>query len=134
MKFRNIRWVDVAHQDYNTGYRVSDVMPRDTAVNGAKIGRWWVPWSPIMGVELKWTLTKTGDVVMIPIHAYCIREASTAKLWALGLQLGLMAAEKFLSEKKEVIYDVQLSVGKSIPKSDKYDDAWSCFVGIALLV
>lgn len=61
-----------------------------------RVGTFWVPESPIIaGKPVKWSLTRIGDHVRIPLNAYIVR-GSRSDLAASYVELGVRAVNNLM--------------------------------------
>lgn len=98
----------------------------------ANTGEFWVPHGPILpGNNFDWAFTRTGDLVRIPVFAYKVNRA-LASIWALGLQVGMSSIINFRENTKESINSVILVLGNSCTDLLPNEDAFRCYIGIAV--
>jgi hypothetical protein len=95
----------------------------------ARLGEFWVPQAPLLpGADPDWSVVKTGDHVKIPVTAYrCDR--ALASVFALGLQLGLLAAGEFVRRTLKPPEAVYLVLGHTVTD---LGDGFRCYAGVAL--
>jgi len=142
-----IRWVDVS-ANLQTGKQPVLVLERPlahgndkrgglfSAAEVAREGTYWVPSNPLVGSgDHGWTVTKSGQYVRIPIHAYLTAERAKAQLVATGIEIGtrgiLEYTQKIGSAPKELVLALGTQVDDLAPEGRSH---FRCYVGVAARV
>lgn len=134
------KWVDVT-KHLISGEAPTYLLERPLAHGQAKawagtteigrIGEFWTPRSPIVaGSDMQWGLTKTGEFVRIPVHAYRISSAAPSVLIAFGMQLGILAVEALRDHTLTVIEEATLLLGDTCHTIDEEPGVLRCYAGI----
>lgn len=97
----------------------------------ARTGEFWVPTSGILEEQITWALSRGGDAVRIPVHAYKT-ERALAAIWGLGVQLGMMAITGLRARTQDVPRQVTLVLGHECTDLTPAEDAFRCYVGVAI--
>ena len=93
------------------------------AVPGKK---YYTPHSSLLGDEIKWTLTRVGDKVRIPIFAYRTNGKFDTSLWGLGIQCGMRALDEWGGKPASVI----LVLGD---KAHELEDGYRIYLGLTIV-
>lgn len=98
----------------------------------AAVGEFWVPQGPTLDQAPEYTLTVVGDHVRVPVHAYRTLNAGVAAIFGLGVQIGLAAITHLRNHTDDVPKRVTLILGHQCTDLRPADDAFRCYVGIAV--
>jgi hypothetical protein len=98
-------------------------------------GEFWVPFKPINQEPIEWSLTTTGELVRVPMHAYQIAQPSKALIFGLGMELGMRAGMAFANKSFKPPKLVTLVLGTKVDLIDAPDgQKYVCYAGLAIQV
>jgi hypothetical protein len=103
----------------------------------ARTGEFWVPQAPlsqVKGQSLDFTVTKTGDMVRIPLFSYHV-PASMSVLLGFGMQIAIAAMTELRKHTPDVPHTAVMVIGRDCPYVSDVAGAanqFRCFVGLAL--
>lgn len=144
MEFRPVDWVDVT-PFLATMSQPTVLIRRTPAPGGPKpwagstqVGspdKFWVPTGDLLGAEVPaFALTATGDMVRVPMAAYKTTHASLPALFGLGVQIGMAAVSHLRHHTRDAPAAVHLVIGHQCTDLRPAEDAFRCYIGIAVLV
>ena len=84
------------------------------------------PVSSLVEDDIKWSITRTGDKVRIPIFAYRTKEKFNISIWGLGLQCGMRALSALGKEPESVV----LVFGD---KCHEFEDGYRVYLGLTMV-
>jgi hypothetical protein len=140
LQFNEIVWIDI------TPYLISGEQPiymlqRPKAHSEPKawagstqiacLGEFWVPQGPVFGGEQAWSVTKTGDMVRVPVFAYKVPR-SLASIWGMALQIGLAAVADLRHHTNDIPSEVTLVLGSDCTDLSPMEEMYRCYAGIAI--
>lgn len=96
----------------------------------ARIGTYWVPQGSVLAAEVKWSMTRFGDGVRIPVHGYRTASHTSPGLFAAGLQVMAHTIADLQKHTRDRVTGVALVLGDLA--TSIADTAWEVYVGIAL--
>lgn len=97
----------------------------------ARTGEFWVPVSGLLEAEITWSLCRGGDAVRVPVHAYKTDRAYAA-IWGLGVQLGMTALDGLRHKTQDRPLEVTLVIGHECTDLSPAEDAFRCYIGVAI--
>lgn len=102
----------------------------------ARRGRYYVPQLSVFEADPQWCLTRLGDVVRIPVHAYRTATRALTAIFGLGQQIALAAMQSFLSnvQDERIVGVVQILGHDCTDLVSQGVDAFRCYVGIGFQV
>lgn len=135
----DVRWIDVKPY-LLTGEQPVIIIPRPKAHNEPKawagtsevacLGEYWMPQGPVFGEQMEWSVTRTGDVIRVPVYAYKVHR-SLASIFALGVQIGMAALAELRHHTREAAREAVLVLGNECTDLTQ-EDSFRCYVGIAI--
>lgn len=96
-----------------------------------RLGRYWVPESPIFAESVEWTLTADGTHVRVPVFSYRTRAQALAAIFGTGVQVGMAALEQLRARTNESIIEIVLILGHDCPPVNN-PEGYACFIGITI--
>lgn len=138
----DIKWVDLAPH-LAAAEQPAYMYPRPALHAGgqarvgtsdvARTGRFHVPkYALLSAATPAWAVTQGGDMVRIPVWAFRTTNRSEAAVWGLGIQVGIEAVAALAKAGvREPVTQVVLVLGGTVTDLAP-DDAYRCYVGIAL--
>lgn len=143
MQFMPVVWVDVEEyvkQRQQPVYMLkrSRVHEEPKAWTGqtqvGTIGTFAVPVSDFLSEDVQFSVTKTGDLVRIPMFAYKTLYSNPAAIFCLGIQLGLAVLSQLRRKIPNEPTEVHLVIGHQCTDLRPIEDAARCYVGVAFLM
>jgi len=96
----------------------------------ARLGKWYVPVSPLNLETIEWSFTNSGQHVRVPIFAYRTGRNCTY-VWGTGLEFGARALDSLKTNHNPVVESCTLVLGR---ECHDLGDAYRCYVGMAFKV
>jgi hypothetical protein len=138
-----VHWIDVGpylrsgqqpvfllqRPDHGTDRRTYGFVAADVA----RLGEFWVPQGPVLD-GFEWGVTRSGDMVRVPVHAYRTKQRALAAVWGLGLQVGMVALGDLVRRGLGMPKSVTLVLGHECTDLAPADDAFRCYAGMAFQV
>lgn len=98
----------------------------------ARVGNYWVPQNSVTQEGTLWTVAKEGQYVRVPVMAYKTVSRSAAHIFATGLTVGLAAFMSLQAHTNERPVRIYLVLGNICSDLHPQEDAFRCYVGIAI--
>jgi hypothetical protein len=101
----------------------------------ARVGTYHVPTRAALDDDLAWAVTKSGQYVRVPLHAYRTRDRCLASVWGLGIQIGLAFLESFRSHHGEnAVKSIVLVLGNDCTDmAYEGEQAFRAYAGLAVI-
>lgn len=136
------KWLDVTPNLLTQQQPVFDVLverernhagPRAWAGGSqiARPGEFWVPINGLLEQQIQWSVSRSGEAVRVPVHAYKTDRA-LASIWGLGVQIGMMAVDALRSKTQDRPLEVTLVIGHDCTDLSPAEDAFRCYIGVAI--
>lgn len=138
----NVKWYNVTPNLLSQTQPVIDVLverernhdQRRAWAGGSQVGRpgeFWVPVSDLLVPEINWSVSKSGEAVRVPLHAYKTDRA-LASLFGLGVTLGMTAIAALSDKTRDKPLEVILVIGHDCTDLSPAEDAFRCYIGVAI--
>lgn len=95
----------------------------------ARDGEFYVPQLDAYQLDPMWVVTKSGQYVRVPVHAYRARARSLAAIWGVGVEVGLALLESFRNHTSAPVGEVHLVLGNDCTD---LGDGFRCYLGLAI--
>jgi len=82
----------------------------------------------------EYAFTQIGSFVRVPIVAYKTTHLALPDIFGLGVQLGIAAVDKLRTQHDKTPKNVQLVIGHQCTDLRPGEEAFRCYIGIALFV
>lgn len=135
------QWIDVVP------FLVSQTQPiallkREIAHTGSKawagstqispVGEFWVPISSLLEPDVKFSQTKIGECVRVPMFAYDTAHRLLPAIFGLGIQIGMAVITEMMKHTRDMPLHVKLVLGNECTDLSPAVDCYRCYIGIAV--
>lgn len=137
----DVHWIDVS-QNLLTGVqpvfhvqrplRHGDSPNGDPAFSAAKVartGNFWTPKTSVVTPDTLWTLTREGEIVVVPVIAYRTQFYGAAGILQTGLHLGAELMRRYRQQTTEEPKVLHIVLGNDCTP---LADAFRCYAGFTI--
>lgn len=118
-------WVDVST------HLLERVQPV-AIIKRAKIGDWLVPVTSLVEPEVKFSVSKMGEAVRVPMTAYDTAYRLPAAILGLGVQIGMAAILEMMKHVRDAPVHVKLVLGNQVTDLSPAEEKYRVYIGIAI--